>query len=354
MQKVRDPSLLSFLETLNVDQVVLLTLFWYNYLLTLVDEVNLIWRRRWNMGTMFYAIARYLSAGVLLYENSSIHFNRSFTFVQVLGNDKRYDFTLFLVEDNLILRLSVNRGEDFLGTHVLFYTSTIIVGSAICLSQARTYVLYGKRKKLLILFCAIDVILMILFVGEAILVQLNHRAGVTSPIPAPRIIRVPSLFSSPIIGSTQNALYSPLVWLPFVISEAITFLLVIRKVWMYRKTDTPALLWRVVWYNISHFIVWHKSLYLLFARNEHGSNRSGIQDTPFTLGIMAPNMLLHLKKQLDNPSQLLTGFSNESLSFHATVPGDLDGFELEDIGGRDSRISHAELAHCDSDLSVLI
>ncbi|KAL5493068.1 hypothetical protein ACEPAI_4517 [Sanghuangporus weigelae] len=316
------------------DQVVLLTLFWYNYrkswgssqacrslihsqVLTLDDEINLIWLRRWNAGAMLNTIARYLSVGVLLYDISFIRFNLSFTFVQILGSDKRfaqdfmYDFALFLVEKKLVL--SVNRGEHSLETHVLFYIATIIVSSAIFLSQIRTYILYEKRKKVLTLFYAIDaVLLVILFICEAILVQL----------------------------------------------KSVTF---------RAPRDISKAHFTRVWYNITYFIVtWHKLLYLLFVRNGHGSNRSGIQNTPsnthlmlmiVTLGIIAPNMLLHLKKQLDNPSQLPTGFSNESLSFHATVPQDLDGFELEDLGGSDSRNSDVELTdtrRCDSDLSVLM
>lgn len=43
-----------------------LALIWYEYIITLQDEINLVWHRKWNISTYFFVASRYSLLAITL------------------------------------------------------------------------------------------------------------------------------------------------------------------------------------------------------------------------------------------------------------------------------------------------
>ncbi|KAH8099688.1 hypothetical protein DFH11DRAFT_838006 [Phellopilus nigrolimitatus] len=114
-----------------------LTAFSYNLLLTLDDEVEFVWKKKWNAGSLIYILTRYLPVFCLSYSLSR----------DVTGTTPFY-----------------HNFRPILIPAPAYYIGTIVLFSSMLLLQLRVAAIYNNRKSLVIVFYVIDTLALGFFI----------------------------------------------------------------------------------------------------------------------------------------------------------------------------------------------
>ncbi|KAL5492149.1 hypothetical protein ACEPAI_3596 [Sanghuangporus weigelae] len=177
---------------------------------------------------------------------------------------------------------------------VLRYTGALVAACAMILLQLRTYALYSKSKKVICLFCVLNIVAVSFFVVQATLLTSSSKdnAPVATFKPLPR------------------TLHSSIYWSPFLLNEMVTFSLAVVKLVKIRMDFENAKLERslnltrtlirdnMIYFSVI-FIVYASGLFLLIdLQIEEACAGTFTLASIAVSGIMAPNLLLMLKKIL--------------------------------------------------------
>ncbi|KAL5537166.1 hypothetical protein ACEPAF_989 [Sanghuangporus sanghuang] len=168
----------------------------------------------------------------------------------------------------------------------LFYAT----GKYLAAASLMTYALYNKSKKVISLFCVLNIAAVLFFVVQAALLTSSSKDN------------LPVATFKPLPLSLNSSIY----WAPFLLNEMVTFsLAVVRNAKTERSLNLTRTLIRdnMIYFSVI-FIVYASGLFLLIDLK--------IEETyagTFTLasiavsGILAPNLLLMLKKGYYNQGQ---------------------------------------------------
>ncbi|EJD00659.1 uncharacterized protein FOMMEDRAFT_30626 [Fomitiporia mediterranea MF3/22] len=210
-------------------------------------------------------------------------------------------------------------GEYDFPFKVLFYTTAIVAVCAMVLLQLRTYALYNKSKLILGLFGVLNMIAIIFFV-----IELTAFKGLQED---PRYID--AIFGNEYFGSGTN--YSPLFWLPFMLNEMVTFILVVIRYWKIHRhirapgtknnTSLSNIIVRdnIIYFSVIFFVYLFGLLLLVNYELLFSLANTHLLASVAISGILAPNLFLSLKKGFYTQGQS-TQVGTDATMFHATVP----------------------------------
>ncbi|KAL5531403.1 hypothetical protein ACEPAG_4280 [Sanghuangporus baumii] len=299
-----------------------MTAFSYNFVLTIDDEL-----KPFAFGSVFYVLGKYLAAASLIYT-----FCTSATFISInkaicstyVGNVYSWlqsrDFWS-ITRSAIQIHLQMKRIQQrfFVAASgfpykVLRYTGALVTACAMILLQLRTYALYAKSKKIVFLFGILNIVAVLFFVVQAALLTSSSKNNVP----------VASFKPLPV------TLHSSIYWSPFLLNEMVTFSLAVVKllkirmdfenVRMERSLNLTRTVIRdnMIYFSVI-FIVYVSGLFLLIDLEIEEAYAG-----TFTLaciavsGIMAPNLLLMLKKGYYNQGQDIK-LATDISTFHVTM-----------------------------------
>ncbi|KAH8116594.1 hypothetical protein DFH11DRAFT_1221298 [Phellopilus nigrolimitatus] len=188
-----------------------LTAFSYNLLLTLDDEVEFVWKKKWNAGSLIYILTRYLPVFCLSYSLSRGYL---FTF-----GAKSWLLTPFYCADVTGTTPFYHNFRPILIPAPAYYIGIIVLFSSMLLLQLRVAAIYNNRKSLVIVFYVIDTLALGFFIFLDVFLK----------------------------EFTAN------VWVPFILLEIISFMLCSCKSWKnYRSSYKTQIKWSPILKIIVH------------------------------------------------------------------------------------------------------
>ncbi|EJC99735.1 uncharacterized protein FOMMEDRAFT_22829 [Fomitiporia mediterranea MF3/22] len=248
----------------SLASVAIYTVFVYNFVMTMPDEVEFVWSCRFHIGSAIYFLTRYIAA--LSLSIDTIHV------IMRVVRFGGHQVSIFI--DKL----------GYLDYNYMWFPSGVsyiigIIGliTSMVLIQLRTSALYGNSRKLIIFFVVLDLVL----ISAVVVLQLYRVLS-----------------------------FTPFIWIPLAFTELVSLLITVLKTYRnYRsfhgdKIKFPSFLWVALRDNTIYLVVillfYFIGTVLIFVTED--LENPHFQASVAISGIIAPWMYINLRKaQILNP-----------------------------------------------------